>query len=85
MKDYLKIHTAEYKLVTHQTMNEMERALSPQQFIRVHKSYIVAVAFIRTIYGNSIGMGKITIPIGNSDKEKVMNLVGKRSSKSEEI
>src|SRR5580765_6322622 len=27
MKDYLKIHTVEYKLVTHQTMNEMEKLL----------------------------------------------------------
>src|SRR4029078_3947985 len=57
MKDYLKIHTAEYTLVTHQTMNEMEKLLPASQFIRVHKSYIVALAQIRTIYGNSIELG----------------------------
>ena len=78
MKDYLKIHTPEYTLVTHQTMNELEKTLPSRQFIRVHKSYIIAIGQIRTIYGNSVELGKVTIPIGINYKETVMNLVGKR-------
>jgi len=78
MKDYLKIHTPEYTLVTHQTMNELEKTLPARQFIRVHKSYIVAIGHIRAIYGNSVEIGKSTIPIGINYKEDVMNLVGKR-------
>ena len=78
MKDYLKIHTPEYSLVTHQTMNDLEKTLPARQFIRVHKSYIVAIAHIRSIYGNSIELGKLTIPIGINYKETVMNLVGRR-------
>ena len=78
MKDYLKIHTAEYKLVTHQTMNDMEKILPAKQFIRVHKSYIVAIAQIKSIYGNSVEMEKATIPIGINYKEKVMNLIGRK-------
>jgi DNA-binding LytR/AlgR family response regulator len=75
MKDYLKVHTPEYSLVTHQTMNELEKTLPVRQFIRVHKSYIVAVGQIKAIYGNSIELGKVTIPIGISYKEAVMGLV----------
>lgn len=78
MKDYLKIHTPEYTLVTHQTMNELEKMLPSRQFLRVHKSYIVAIAHIRSIYGNSIELGKLTIPIGINYKETVMALVGRR-------
>ena len=78
MKDYLKVHTAEYKLITHQTMSDMEKILSPKQFIRVHKSYIVAVPYIRSIYGNSIEMEKVTIPIGNSYKDNVINLIARK-------
>ena len=78
MKDYLKIHTAEYKLVTHQTMNDMEKILPAKQFIRVHKSYIVAIARIKSIYGNSVEMEKATLPIGINYKEKVMNLIGRK-------
>jgi DNA-binding LytR/AlgR family response regulator len=79
MKDYLKIHTSEYTLVTHQTMNEMEKLLPTSQFIRVHKSYIIALAQIKTIYGNSIELGKTTVPIGINYKEGVMNLISRRS------
>ena len=79
MKDYLKIHTAEYNLVTHQTMNEMERLLLTKPFIRVHKSYIIAIAHIRSIYGNCIEIGLATIPIGNSYKDNVMSLIGRGS------
>ena len=78
MKDYLKIHTADYKLVTHQTMSEMEKVLPSKQFIRVHKSYIIALAHIKSIYGNIIETGKASIPVGINYKEKVMQLTGKK-------
>lgn len=78
MKDYLKIHGTEFTLLTHQTLVEMEKLLSAAQFIRVHKSYLVSIPHIRTIYGNSIEAGKATIPIGNLYKENVMSLVSKR-------
>jgi two-component system, LytTR family, response regulator len=78
MKDYLKIHTPEYTLVTHQTMNELEKILPSRQFIRIHKSYMVAIGRIRTIYGNSVELEKMTIPIGINYKENVMALIGKK-------
>jgi DNA-binding LytR/AlgR family response regulator len=78
MKDYLKIHTAGYKLVTLHTMGEMEKLLPDKQFLRVHKSFIVAVGYIVSIYGNSIEMGKAIIPIGLSYKTNVMNFISRR-------
>jgi two-component system LytT family response regulator len=78
MKDYLKIHTRELRLVTLQTMNDMEKILPATQFIRVHKSYIIAVANIKSIYGNTVEIENKTIPIGISYKNKVMHLVNKK-------
>lgn len=78
MKDYLKIHTREYSLVTLQTMNEMEKILTAKQFKRVHKSYIIALAYIKSIYGNSVEMEKATLPVGLSYKDNVMGLVNKK-------
>ncbi len=80
MKDYLKICTEDSKLVTHQTMNEMEKLLPADKFARVHKSYIVSLARIRSIYGNNIETAKFTIPIGINYKEKVMQITGKKFS-----
>src|SRR5262249_20619033 len=71
MKDYRKIHTVDNTLITHQTMNDIERILPPRQFLRIHKSYIIALSHIRAIYGNSVEMEKATIPIGANYKERI--------------
>jgi DNA-binding LytR/AlgR family response regulator len=78
MRDYLKVFTKEHKLITHQTMNDMEKILPPKQFIRVHKSFIVAVEHIKVIYGNTIEVNDTIVPIGLSYKNNVMNLVGRK-------
>jgi DNA-binding LytR/AlgR family response regulator len=80
MKDYLKIFTSDSALVTLQTMNEMEKLLPVDKFIRVHKSYIVSLLRIKSIYGNAIETSKQTIPIGINYKQKVMQLIGKKFS-----
>lgn len=77
MKDYLKVHTKEFKLVTHQTLNDMEKILPPKKFLRTHKSFIIAVEHIKTIYGNTIETAHAVIPIGSIYKNNVMNLVGR--------
>ncbi|HEV3250840.1 MAG TPA: response regulator transcription factor [Puia sp.] len=79
MRDYLKIHTTDYTLVTHQTMNDIEKTMPGKMFLRVHKSYIVAILHIKVIYGNSIEIDNTTIPIGESYKNAVMNLIGRKN------
>jgi DNA-binding LytR/AlgR family response regulator len=78
MKDYLKIHTTENTLVTHQTMSDIEKILPAKQFLRVHKSYIISLSHIRAIYGNSVEMENATIPVGVNYKDKVFSLVGRK-------
>jgi DNA-binding LytR/AlgR family response regulator len=78
MKDYLKIHTATYTIITHQTMSEMENILPPGHFIRIHKSYIVAFGHIKSVFGNSVEMDNALIPIGLNYKEKLMSFIGNR-------
>ncbi|HTD94435.1 MAG TPA: LytTR family DNA-binding domain-containing protein [Chitinophagaceae bacterium] len=80
MKDYLKIYTGDHTIVTHQTMGEMENMLPADQFLRVHKSYIVALSHIKSVYGNSIEMGKVLLPIGSNYKERMMNFIAGRLS-----
>jgi len=80
MKDYLKIHTKEHVIVTHQTMGEMENILGTAQFLRIHKSYIVSVTNIKAVFGNSVDMGKSLLPIGLIYKEAVMSLIAGKSS-----
>lgn len=76
IKDYLKIATAEATLITHHTLYDMEKMLPAVQFIRIHKSYIVNIAHIKAIYGNTIEMKKAALPVGSTYKEKVISLIG---------
>jgi DNA-binding LytR/AlgR family response regulator len=80
MKDYLKIHTVEHVIITHQTMSEMEKIVPSNQFIRIHKSYIVAVAHIKAVFGNSVDMEKALLPIGLNYKERVMGFIAGKFS-----
>jgi DNA-binding LytR/AlgR family response regulator len=80
MKDYIKIHTTDHVIITHQTMGEIENILPSGQFIRIHKSYIVAFARIRAVFGNSVEMEKTLLPIGLNYKEKIMNLIAGKPS-----
>lgn len=77
MKDYLRIHTADHNIITHQTLSEMENILPSGQFIRIHKSYIVSFAHIKSIFGNSVELGNITLPIGLNYKERIMKAIGR--------
>ncbi len=74
MKDYLRICTTDHKLVTHQTMGEMEKLLPSHMFMRVHKSYIIGLKYIRSIYPGSVELNNTTLPVGNTYKDKVMAL-----------
>jgi DNA-binding LytR/AlgR family response regulator len=78
MKDYLKIHTPEHVIITHQTMAEMENIVPPDRFLRIHKSYIVAVSRIKAIFGNSVDMEKVLLPIGLNYKDRVMDIISGR-------
>jgi DNA-binding LytR/AlgR family response regulator len=78
MKDYVRIFTRDFQLISHQTMNEMEAMLPGKQFIRIHKSYIVSINHIKIIYGNSVEVDKVTLPIGNNYKESVMTMIGRK-------
>jgi DNA-binding LytR/AlgR family response regulator len=77
MKDYLKIHTTTNAIVTHHTMKAMEEQLPSSKFMRVHKSYIIALNAIKSIEGNIIhlDMDKAEVPLGSSFKEALLAAV----------
>jgi DNA-binding LytR/AlgR family response regulator len=77
MKDYLKIHTTTNAIVTHHTMKAMEEQLPSNKFMRVHKSYIIALNAIKSIEGNIIhlDMDKAEVPLGSSFKDALLAAV----------
>ena len=71
-KDYVRIYTPEKRYVTRESMKNMEGLLSKDQFLRIHRSYIISVEKFSAIEGNMIILGEEKLPIGKSYKEQVM-------------
>ncbi len=69
LKDYISIFTKTERIITLQNMKKMEESLPAKSFIRVHKSYIVAIGKIESIERSRIQIGEKIIPIGDTYRE----------------
>jgi DNA-binding LytR/AlgR family response regulator len=71
LKDYVVIHTSKESYTIHSTMKEIERKLSDNVFMRVHRSYIINLKAIESIKHSNIRMAGMDkeIPIGGSYKD----------------
>ncbi|MFT3980354.1 MAG: LytTR family DNA-binding domain-containing protein [Ferruginibacter sp.] len=71
LRNYVAIHCGNKKIVTLLNMKDLEEKLPADQFARIHKSFIVSVAKINTIEGNTISLkGHAGSPITIGDTYK---------------
>lgn len=77
LKDYVNIHTENGKFTVHSTMKDIEAKLGNEDFVRVHRSFIVRMDKISSIdYPTLIlGKDKKTIPIGGSYRDELSNRI----------
>jgi DNA-binding LytR/AlgR family response regulator len=78
MGDYVKVHSPQKFHVLHSTLKSIEEKLPPLKFLRVHRSYIVALKKIDYIQDGVININKATIPIAETYKaslSKRLNLL----------
>lgn len=72
LQNYVVINTGDKKLITYLTFKSVEEYLPSDQFVKVHKSYIVSADKIESIEGNDIRIGQHHIPISRNLKEEVL-------------
>jgi len=75
LKDYLKIITPAKTIVTHMSFKTLEQMLPSNEFIRVHKSFLVPVSKIDSIGKNSLDIGEHQIPIGDFYKKSFFDMM----------
>ena len=75
LQNYVIIHTPVKKLITYMTLSSLENQLPKDQFLKVHKSYIVSIAGIKAIDGNEIIIGDSRIPISRNLKDQVVSRI----------
>jgi two-component system LytT family response regulator len=75
MQAYVAFYIKNERILSLNTMKNLEVELPENQFIRIHKSYIVAIDKIEILEGNQIVIGKNKLPIGASYREEVKNKI----------
>jgi len=75
MENYVVIHTANRKVITHSTLKAFFEKLPQQQFIQTHKSYVVSVNKVSGIEGNVLYLNQHQIPVSRQLKESVMKAI----------
>ena len=76
LKEYIRIYTKTRSIVTKFQLGEVEQMLDKQNFIRVHRSFIVAKDKIEAFTATDIEINGKQVPVGRSYKELVQSLLG---------
>ena len=72
MKEYVAYYTPKGKIMALGSLKGLEESLPKSEFLRIHKSYIVAKRKVSTLEGNQLQVGGVLLPIGGSYKAIVL-------------
>lgn len=77
LKDYIKVNTVLGDYLVHKSMTSISEELPDENFIRIHRSFTIAINKITAIEGNSVEIANRRIPIGRNylqtAKQKILN------------
>jgi len=75
MKEYIKVVTSDKTYITHKSLTSLSEELPNDNFLRIHKSYLIALNKVKSIEGNRIQIASYTIPIGRNYSKEVKNKI----------
>ena len=75
MKDYLRIHLPNARIMTLMSFTRMEKALPSDRFRRIHKSFIIPVDKIDQVERTLVMIGPHKIPIGNKYRKEFFDFL----------
>ena len=79
LKDYVKVHlkSTPRALLSLMSLKAMEEKLPARRFMRVHRSFIVALDKIEAVRRLNIQIGAVTIPVGDQYKEAFLQFLSR--------
>ncbi len=75
--DYLKIHLALETIVTRETISAIEAKLPAKKFLRIHRSFIIALKHISSFTHEEIIIDNKALSISRSYKKEVLDILEK--------
>lgn len=76
-REYVHVQTEKTSYLTKCTLSDMEMQLNPNKFLRVHRSFLIAVEKVNAFTAVAVEIGEHTIPIGRSYREAVQKVLSK--------
>lgn len=76
--NYSKIYLEDEMILCHEKISDFTKTLPNDNFLRIHKSYIIALAKIKLIQGNEIYIDQCRIPIGQTYRSQVSRLLARK-------
>lgn len=75
LKDYIKVVTAAKNIVTKQSISSLEEALRGKQFLRIHRSFIVALNKIESFTSDTVEIAGQELPISRMYRHEVEKML----------
>lgn len=75
IKDYLMLYTHDGNFIVHMTMKYLALILPQNEFLRVHRSYLINQAKVKAIGKNQLFVANEEIPIGENYKDSVKKML----------
>lgn len=76
LKDYVRIHYAENSLVVKGNIGSILKRLPGNQFLRIHRSFAVAINKVVSFNKSQINLHDISLPIGSTYKPIALEMLG---------
>ncbi|MEM1120466.1 MAG: LytTR family DNA-binding domain-containing protein [Bacteroidota bacterium] len=73
LKDYVRIHTKNKPLVVKGNLGSMMKKLPQQRFVRIHRSFAVALAYVSADNQTVVTIGTVRLPIGETYRPNFFN------------
>lgn len=79
LKDYIRVKTETKEIISYQKISFLEEKLPTDKFLRIHRSFIVALDKIQAFSATAVDIGKTEIPIGRFYKNEVLQILNQNN------
>lgn len=79
MKDYVKVKTTDKQIISYQRISYLEEKLPADKFLRIHRSFIIALDRVNAYTVHSVKVGTMEIPIGRNYKLEALKVLNENN------
>lgn len=77
LRDYVRVKTADQQVISYQRISYLEEKLPENKFLRIHRSYIIALDKVVSFTPQTVNIGQHSIPIGRYYKNETLKIMNR--------